>query len=342
MPKRKALDLLERTIGAEYFRRDFVAVLFDTRFADFSALSSEAQAIEIEEFLGDALIAHIADPRGVLVEAEVGQSYDDDSRYRDIAKDDDALWVKVTADQPRANDALRIDDSDRAVEAILTWATHPKRVRLATAQRLFERTLARDWNTVRALLGDIPELASHAKTLAVAPRRRPSKKRKMPAWLVPMIPPKSRIVSFLELRGSRIAVREHRALRQDIFGDFFAERFDKHMPKASFADPKSTIRIAQFEPTQDLATTQQYLEKALAHLEPKVTRMKRTAAFLVEGQDPTLRVIAKYYSEDNDQDMEIDMDIGKDRDKVGRGRAYVTLVCLSFREDEDVRPAAGA
>ncbi|MCB9655571.1 MAG: hypothetical protein H6729_15725 [Deltaproteobacteria bacterium] len=324
--KKKALALLERTIGAEYFRRDFVAVLFETRFDHFSALSSKTQAIEIEAFLGDALVAHIDDPRGVLVEAEAGQSYDDDRRYRDIAEDDDGLWVRVTADPKSASDALRSNDSERAVEAIFTWATHPKRVRLASAQRLFERTLARDWDTVRNLLCDIPELSSHAKALSVVPARKPPKKRKMPAVLAPMIPPKSKVVSVQELRGSRAAVREHRALRDDIFGDFFAKRFEKHMPSASFADPKNTILVAQFEPKQDLATTQKFLEQALAHLEPKVTSMKRTAAFVVEGRNTTSRVIAKYYSEEKDEDEH----------EHEAGRAYVTLVRLSLSDDESV------
>ena len=73
------------------------------RYEEFKMLDSDEQSEVVERCLGDPIIAHLADPRGVCVIPEVGQDFTG-KKYDQLVSEKGNHWVKCVADPQNALD----------------------------------------------------------------------------------------------------------------------------------------------------------------------------------------------------------------------------------------------
>jgi hypothetical protein len=295
---RRARAFVEQQLSDASYERGRAVVLYEGyRYQAFEELDEDARAFALEQFLGDAVVAQLADERGVCVLPEVGQSFTGRS-YAAIVSES-GLWVRCEADPSKVGSlGAAPEPSQAALEAVLSWSSRPSAGDGQAAAEVMHLVLLARWFELGERLERIPALRHHAGLFRAAPVRPAVAEPSCPSELQPFLLAKGRLTSVEVSPGGRAMAREHRALCDEVFGDFFEAFVERALPRRDFSQTSNRVAIIQYELPLGLADARRALEEAFARqgLPVEGRQLQRTEAFVLGGWERGLRVALKYFA----------------------------------------------
>jgi len=299
VPARRAKAFVQQQLLDACYERGRAVVLFEGhRYQAFEELDEDARSFALEQFLGDEVVAQLADERGVCVLPEVGQSFTGRS-YAAIVEGEDGLWVRCEADPSKVAALVQAPEpSQAALEAVLSWASRPSARDAQAAEEVLRLVLLARWPELGENLERIPALRPYAALFGAAPVRAAAAEPSCPKELEPFLLAGGRLLSVEVSPGGRAMAREHRALCDEVFGDFFEAFVEKALPRRDFSQPSNRVAIIQYELPLGLADARRALEEAFAQqaLPVEGQQLQRTEAFVLGGWERGRRVALKYFA----------------------------------------------
>lgn len=147
----------------------YIANYQDNGYKSFKELSAAEKLEEIELFLGNEILTHIKDPRGLLVHPDKGQSFDG-RIYQKLCAE--GFFVKLvpeaeTVEAPvEENEDDSIDENTGiAISGIMRWIGKNEKKKPELAQRLMDLVVAAQWEELANTIRPIPDLRRFAKLI---------------------------------------------------------------------------------------------------------------------------------------------------------------------------------
>jgi hypothetical protein len=284
-------------------RYDRAILLYEEyRFLSFELLQAAEQIEALERYLGDDLLRFNRDPRGICVQAEVGQSFDD-LTYEEIAAEDGNIFVKCLPENlPKMKAAgEQLPSQELALQQIFDWigkhgALYPDLVDAIQTSILHAR-----WSELALTIAGIPDIAAYAATFS----KSKNASTKKPATGIPgdlngFILMKSKVTYVQTNQGSRTMEREYVFLRDDTFGDDFDNLFERKVQRSSLGDPKNLICVVQYQTHQSLMSALEIFMKSLedGKFQIEEHRKKYSEVFALVGMRPDARIFLRYSKQD--------------------------------------------
>lgn len=267
------------------------------RFAGFAALSDEDRSAALEDALGDAALRLIKDPRGVCVQAEVGQSFDGRG-YTEIAAEAGNLFVPIAVDALAPSPSAGGDPVETAIDAILAWVGKNRTRHPVTARKLNDALLFARWSELAEAARSVPDLVAHAKVvLSGKSGTSGNPKAALPADLAAFFLEGAIVTYVDDGPGSRARQRGYPSLRDGVFGDDFDDLFARVIDRAALGDARRRICIAQYHTSLAVDVALVAMRAAFAGFATEVHRLKLSTVFAIFGQCGTSRALVRYSAE---------------------------------------------
>jgi hypothetical protein len=237
LSRRRAVDLLTQHTEDWRLGKDYYFFLLQERYSAFEDLSPEDQEAKLELCLGDRVLCHLKDSRGVCVLPEVGQSLAG-GRYSEMTRV--GLWVACRAANKTSEPDPPRDPGEEAISVVMQWVDRQQE-EPELAQKILQALLSADWVQLGQLVSQVKSLARFTPVFSNRGSRAVPAPANAPKDLQALLPNDAEIKFAREGAGSKQWQREYSSMRDEVFGEPFGALFDR----ASFGSPRCHLSFVQ-------------------------------------------------------------------------------------------------